>query len=422
MTTIQLGLTDHRRTVAGALSVPVLNRYFEQTPDPTHGPVSLIARPGLKKFVSIGTGPIRGIYSEPGTFNDDLFAVSGDNLYRVTGAGTTSDLGAIATSGTGNVSMAATPDLGTVPSYLFIAEGGVLYVFTTNGHALGLLEASGAIANSDTVVIDGVYYQFTNGSVDTGTPAGTSGSPWLVNFTGSNAVDMGNLFKAINDSGTEGTDYSTALTAHATVEATAWDANNLYVSARSPGTAGNSIAVSETGANLAWTAANLAGGGSNMLRQVPTPDDVGIVSVDYIAGYVICVCAQGAGVNGRYYWLEPGEITFDALNFATAERAPDPLYSVRVIGDQFWLLGSSSVEPWYLTGQDAAPFARQSARVFDRGVWEGTDLQVKDVVVLVDATDGAVYAVTGNGPQRISTPSIEERIRRAIATQTQQGA
>lgn len=419
MTRIPLGLTDWRRDFAP--QAKLVNRYFERTPDPQHGPVSLPARHGLKAFVSIGDGPIRGIYSEPGTFADDLFAVSGDALYRVTGDGSTSDLGDISTGGQAQVSMTATPDLGTVPSFLFIAEGGVLWVYTENGNAIGQLEASGAIANSDTVVIDGVYYQFTNGSVDTGSPAGTSGNPWLVDLGSSNAEALGNLFKAINDSGTGGTEYSTALTAHSTVEATAYAANDLFVAARVLGTDGNSIAVSETGANLAWTAANLAGGGSAMLRQIPTPDDVGIVAVAYIAGYVLLVCAQGSGVNGRYYWLEPGELIIDPLNFATAERAPDPLYSARVVGDQFWLLGSSSVEPWYLTGQDAAPFARQQARVFDRGVWEGTDVQVKDVVVLVDATDGAVYAITGAGPQRISDNSVEERIRVAMATQTQQG-
>jgi hypothetical protein len=126
-------------------------------------------------------------------------------------------------------------------------------------------------------------------------------------------------------------------------------------------------------------------------------------------------------VNGRYYWLEPGELIIDPLNFATAERAPDPAWSARVVGDQFWLLGSSSVEPWYLTGNDAAPFARQQARVFDRGVWEGSDAQVKDVVLVVDRTDGAVYAITGGGPRRVSDSSVEERVRKAMMEQKKAG-
>lgn len=417
MSTIPLGISDWKRPDAKATGNRVLNRFFEKTPDPEHGPVSFIARPGLRRFVSVGEGPIRATFSEPGTFGDDLFAVSGNFLWRITRYGQTDNKGAISNGGLGFVSMASTPLLGTTPEYLFLTEGGVLWLYTENGEATGQLEATGPISNGDTVVIDGVYYQFTNTGVDTGSPDGSSSNPWLVNFVGNNDTDLRALFDAINDSGTAGTDYSTTLTANTNVRAHAVAANDLYVSAREVGTAGNTIAVSETGVNLAWTSATLEGGGTDQLRQVPTPDDVGIVSVGYIAGYVICVVAQGEGLNGRFYWIDPGTREIDPLDFATAERSPDPAWSVRTVGDQFWLLGASTVEPWYLTGQGAAPFARQQARVFDRGVWQGTDVQVKDEVVIVDNTDGRVYALGGQGPRPISDSSIEERIRKAMAKQ-----
>lgn len=420
MTAVALGLSDWRREVALAPAIQLTNRYFEKTPDPEHGPVSLLARPGLKRFVTVGDGPIRGVYSCPGTFDDDLFSVSGNDLYRVTGDGVASNIGTVSVGGQGQVSFAATPVLGETPEYLFIAEGGVLYLYTESGSSRGHLAAS-AIADTDTVQIDGVYYRFVNGSVDTGTPDGSTGNPWLVKRTGVLADDMISLYEAIGDTGTPGTDYSTALTAHPTVAPYSVSGGDLYITALALGALGDTLSTTETGANMAWDATTLEDGGTAFLRQVPTPDDVGIISVGYIAGYIICVCADGDGVNGRYYWIEPGETEIDGLNFATAERAPDPCYSVRVVGDQFWLLGSASVEPWYLTGQDAAPFARQQARVFDRGIWQGTDVQVKDIVVLVDATDGAIYAIGGQGPQRISDSSIEERVRKAMLTQTQQG-
>lgn len=422
MTAIPLGTSDWRREVALAPDIQLQNRFFERTPDPEHGPVSLIARPGLKKAVTCGDGPIRGIFSQPGTFDEALFAVSGDDLYSITPAGVATDAGAISTAGTGQVSMAATPNLGTTPEYLFLCEGGVLWVYTTNGNALGHLQASGAIANNDTVTIGGIVYKFTTGSVNAGTPAGTGANPWLVALGANNAAALENLYEAVNGTGTAGTTYSTALTAHTTVFASAVTAGtDFYVTALAAGTGGNAIATTETGANMAWTAATLAGGGSAMLRQVRMPNDVGAKAVSFIAGYIIIVCAQGDGVNGRFYWLQPGSLVVDALDFATAERAPDPAHSVRTVGDQFWILGSSSVEPWYLTGDGDAPFARQQARVFDRGVWEGTDVIVKDAVVIIDNLDGTVYALGGQGPQRISDNSIEERIRKAMATQTVNG-
>jgi hypothetical protein len=421
MTAVALGTSDWRRAVALAPDIQLVNRYFEKTPDPQDGPSSLIARPGLKKAISIGDGPIRGIYSQPGSFDDALFAVSGDDLYSVATDGTGTNVGTISTGGEGQVSMAATAKLETTPEYLFLCEGGVLWVYTTDGHALGHLQASGAIANNDTVTIGSTVYKWTTGSVNSGTPAGTSGSPWLVALGASNTVALQHLYDAINATGTAGTDYSTALTVHPTVNASSVSTADLYVLAKDPGTTGNSIATTETGANIAWSAVTLGSGGSAMLQQVEMPDDVGALAVAYIAGYIMVVCAQGFGVNGRFYWIEAGEITIDPLNFATAERAPDPAYSVRTVGDQFWLLGSSSVEPWYLTGDGTAPFARQQARVFDRGVWQGSDVQVKDSVVIVDSLDGTVYAVGGQGPVRISDNSIEERIRKAMAFQVQEG-
>jgi len=422
LTNVPLAIGDWRRNVAQAPKIRLRNRFFEQTPDPEHGPVSLLARPGLRRFVSgMGTGPVRGTFSEPGAFGDNLFAVSGDNLFRIDDNGTPENLGVISTGGTAAVRFCATPNLGTVGEYLFFAEGGVLWVYMEDGQALGQLQASGAIANGDVVEIDGVYYEFTNGSVDAGTPAGTVGNPWLVNFTGLNATSFDALFAAINDSGVEGTDYSTALVANANVQAYSSATNDLFVYARVAGAAGNAITTSETGANLSWGGATLSGGGDDMLRQVPTPDSVGIKAVAQIAGYVLLVVSEGEGQNGRYYWLEPGELEIDPLNFATAEKAPDPCFSARVIGDQFWLLGSSSVEPWYLTGQDAAPFARQQSRVFERGIWEGSDVQLKDVVIVVDALDGVVYVIGGGGPQRVSNHAIEEAVRKAMAIQRKEG-
>jgi hypothetical protein len=139
------------------------------------------------------------------------------------------------------------------------------------------------------------------------------------------------------------------------------------------------------------------------------------VSVGVIASFTICVVAQGQGKNGRFYWIEPGEVIIDPLNFATAERSPDPVWNVVVVGDQFWLPGTSTNEVWYPTGDALAPFQRQQGRLFDKGVWEGTIVQVKDDVMAV-GTDGTVYRI-GAEPVVVSTPGIAQRLREAINAQ-----
>ena len=148
------------------------------------------------------------------------------------------------------------------------------------------------------------------------------------------------------------------------------------------------------------------------------PDDAGIIDVAFIASYVICIPAQGQGINGRFYWIEPGETVIDPLNYATAERAPDPLNGVIVFNDQFWLVGEKTTEVWYPTGDITAPMRRVQGMVFDRGAWQGTAVQVKDSMIITDA-EGAVWQL-GNGTKRISTPDIEERIRESIQRQKAQ--
>src|SRR6185312_9471048 len=186
----------------------------------------------------------------------------------------------------------------------------------------------------------------------------------------------------INGTGTAGTTYSTALTAHATVNAYTRTATDLYVAANAAGITGNIIASTETGANMAWGAATLTGGGAAQLRQVAVPDDVGAISVGSINSYVIVVPVQGGGVNGQFYWVNPGETTIDPLDFATAERSPDPVNQVIVFSDRFWLCGSSTTEPWVTTGNADAPMQRFAGVLYDRGTWEGTAVKVKDSLIL----------------------------------------
>lgn len=413
MVDIPLARGDWNRQVAKEARILLRNRYYEENPVLTETGVALISRPSLRRWLAVGEGPIRGIYSQPGSFSDALFVVSGEEWYRVDKDGTTTLLQGGIEGGGASVSMAGTGNIGETPEYMFMADGSILYVYIEDGYATGRLE--GSPANGDVVRIGSIYYQFTSGSVDSGTPDGTSGNPWLVAVGISDLLSFGNLQGAINADGVAGTDYSTDTTANPDVQGFSVGNNNIIVRATTPGIIGNGIVTTETGAGIAWLAATLTGGGTPTVLQVPTPDDVGIISLGYIASYVVCVPAQGQGINGRFFWIEPGEITIDPLNFATAERAPDPISGVIVFGDQFWLPGQTTTEVWYFTGDIDAPVLRLKGVTFDRGTWEGTALQVKDSMIIVDS-DGGVFQISG-GETRISNPSIEERIRKAIAYQ-----
>lgn len=113
------------------------------------------------------------------------------------------------------------------------------------------------VSDTDTVVVGGVTYTFktaltpTAGEVLIGADADAS---------------LLNLIRAINHTGTPGTDYanlgSTAI-ANPQVKADASvTAHAFAVYALTSGTAGNSIASTETSTHLSWGAATLTGGGT----------------------------------------------------------------------------------------------------------------------------------------------------------------
>ena len=420
MVDLPLARGDYFRGVAKEARIRIRNRYFETNPVLSANQVALLGRMGMRRFVQVGEGPIRAVYSQAGTFDDDLFVVSYDTLYRVSktdGTVTTILSGMTGTSLRSVVKMAATANIGETPAFLFIADGAVLYVYMENSYARGTY-GGGTPANLDKIVIGGTEsYAFTSGSVDAGAPAGTVANPWLVKVGATPTESFLNLFNAINATGVPGVDYSTAKTAPSEqIQALAYTAAQLQVRAIDLGALGNAITTTAPVGTNAWGAATLTGGGGTTINQVQTPDDIGVMDVGYIASHVVVIPSQDQGVNGQYYWIEPGEMTIDPLNFATAERAPDPIYGVVVFGDQFWLPGQTTTEVWYFTGDIDAPVSRLQGVVFDRGTWAGTALQVKDSMIIVD-NDGGVFQISG-GIKRISRPDIEEQIREAIQYQT----
>tara|TARA_Y100001938_G_C8081994_1_gene429725 strand:- start:304 stop:1587 length:1284 start_codon:yes stop_codon:yes gene_type:complete len=404
--------TDYSRQVAQEPYVQMYNRYAEKNPALNDSMVSVISRPAMKKCAEVGSGPIRKVFSSPGVFDGDAFIVSGTDLHRLDRETLESTLiGTISTLDVGDVSMATTAPIGEVPAYLYIAEGSVLWVYTDNSPSRGRLQFTGPLTNGEQVRIGDVYYQFTTGSVDSGTPDGSSGNPWLINMNVTLVESIENLYVAIDANGVEGSDYSTGLTAHPTVQPTGFNATELSVESKLAGGLGNTTTTTETGSNMAWDDATLTDGGSASIRQVYLPDDLGAVSVAHINSYIIVIPQQNDDNKGQFYWIDPGENTVDPLNFATAERNPDGLHQVVVFGDLFWLLGENTTEPWQTTGDVNSPMQRYRGILFDRGSWEGTAVQVKDSLIVVDE-DGGVFQIQG-GQKRISRPDIEERIRRA---------
>lgn len=399
MPDLMLGKGAYKRTYGHEPEIACFNRFFEQNPSNRVDSVALLSRMGSTFRMGVPTAPIRANFAQDGTFSGNLFTVGGDKLYMFEKDLTRTNIaGTIAN--TGNPVMAGTKD------YLFICDGSQLqYLDVAGSHARGTLTVTAAAqpANTNTVTVNGQVYTFktvltaASGDVKIGADA---------------AESLQNLADAINaDPDTAGITYAAVTPANAAVFANTPSATALVVIARAGGAGGNAVTTTETITGWVWGAATLAGGAANALSGIQTPDDVGIVSICVLNGFVLCA----ASLSDRIFFIRPGAVIIEPLDFFTAEAQPDENISLMTNGDQFLAFASQSTQPFYATGDGDAPFAPVQGAAFSQGVLEGTAVLVNQKLIVV-GNDMVVYMVAG-GPRAISDQGISERIRKAVVAE-----
>jgi hypothetical protein len=117
----------------------------------------------------------------------------------------------------------------------------------------------------------------------------------------------------------------------------------------------------------------------------------------------------------RYGWSKLADASIlDALDFASAEGAPDKIVSLLVSHRELMLLGEGSVEIHYSSG-DNAVFTRNNSAFIEFGCVSAHAAQKSASSVIwlsqEDKGQGIVMQANGYQPQRISTAAIEERLQ-----------
>ena len=431
VTEVEIPTGDWIRASSQEADLRLKNRFLEQNPS-LHGKGAAIARPGMRYWATVGTGPIRKLFQQPGAFDDDAFAASGTKLYRLDRQGdplggvlNTEIWDRLSTTAKLPVIMAVTGQVGSIQPKLWFSDGLRLCYYTEDLPAKVVATFTTAVpADGGTFNIDGVYYvwEATQGDLNTGSPAGTLANPWKV-WTGGSALAAATaLYSAMQGLTGAGSSYSTATTPHPTAFAsppyyTTSSGDNCTVDIwhRTEGSAGNGAVVAEASSNFSFSAGTMTGGAGTGVVTVPTPGGWSPIDITSLNGYLIVVPKQYESINGRFYWVAPGSNQIDQLDYATAERLPDAITDSNVFNGNLWLMGNSVTEAWYATGDQDTPFAPLQGVVFERGVHEHTAVEIRNAIVTVDTT-GGVWAI-GSGSERISNPAIEERIRAAINRQ-----
>ena len=145
MKTPILGSAYVARSV-NAADARMVNLFPEIIPEGGKEPAFLNRAPGLKLKVSVGVGPIRGLWE----FNNNLYVVSRDKLYKVSPTYTVTTLGTVAGT-SGPVSMA---DNGT---QLFVACNGPSFIYNATTNAFTQITDSDFPGAVTVAYLDGYF-------------------------------------------------------------------------------------------------------------------------------------------------------------------------------------------------------------------------------------------------------------------------
>lgn len=118
----------------------------------------------------------------------------------------------------------------------------------------------------------------------------------------------------------------------------------------------------------------------------------------------------------RFYWINPGETDPDPLNFASAERTPDPIEDVAINTDEIWFIGSSAPEVWQTTTDADDPFVRINGRVYNEGCasrYTVASSTFNNYPCLIWVTEARSVVLAQGSVQKISSESVEESLKTA---------
>lgn len=143
---------------------------------------------------------------------------------------------------------------------------------------------------------------------------------------------------------------------------------------------------------------------SGGLAQITDADYPGAATVLYMDGYGIFIPSDAQ----TFYVTSLLDFTsVDALDFASAEGAPDDLVGGIVDHRELWLFGAKTVEVWVNTGAADFPFARIDGAFMERGCAARFSIVKEDNTVFWLGDDRVFYRADGYRPVRISTAAIE---------------
>lgn len=147
--------------------------------------------------------------------------------------------------------------------------------------------------------------------------------------------------------------------------------------------------------------------GSTLTTITPPSGMDGFGSLSYLGGFGVVAVPD----SDRFYVTPSNDFSMiDALDFATAESAPDPIVRVYEDHNELWLFGTKTVEIWQFVGSGDFPFLALTNAKIERGLGAPLAVASDDNTVFFLGEDWIIYRAEGYRPVVVSSREIEDRI------------
>lgn len=162
---------------------------------------------------------------------------------------------------------------------------------------------------------------------------------------------------------------------------------------------GSHVMVTVNGPSYLWDGAVTA--------QITNASFPGYEWVAFLDGYMI-----GGPGDGRVYVNHTAfdPTNWNALDFASAEAAPDDVVVGIVDHRELFLFGRQTTEVWYNSGDPLFPLSRTASGFLEIGCTSKYGPAKIDNTVFFPATDGTVRRINGYTPVRISQTAMEQAV------------
>lgn len=150
------------------------------------------------------------------------------------------------------------------------------------------------------------------------------------------------------------------------------------------------------------------------VNLISDPDFPGAEWVAFLDGFMVIGPGNGTvWVNQTPYVAA----SWNALDFASAEAAPDDIVVGIVDHRELFLFGRETVEVWYNSGDTDFPLKRTASGFMEIGCNSKYGPAKINNSIYFPANDGTIRRVDGYTPVRVSTTAVEQAIEKYVDKQ-----